>query len=224
MFPASGSPLYVLLMVAGIGIGAFFWLRHSRGDPALPLIYFGGLAFAFLGAKLAFLLAEGWLHFNAPDRWTVWLSGKSVMGALPGGWLGVELMKKAVGYRGITGDRFAMLIPVPLVLGRIGCLGAGCCGGVSCFFGRWPAVPVEIAFQIAALAALAWMRRQGLWRGQHFHLYLMGYGVFRFAHEFLRATPKPFFGVSGYQILALATAAAAWAAFRIRARKPVPVG
>ena len=53
--------------------------------------------------------------------------------------------------------------------------------------------------------------------GQHFHLYLIGYGFFRFGHEFLRNTPKPFAGLSGYQILALATAAAAMIAHRRRA-------
>ncbi len=216
--PPIGSPLYVLCLVAGIAFGAFFWLRQSRHDPALPLIYFGGLAFAFLGAKLAFLFAEGWLHLGHPDRWTIWLSGKSVMGALPGGWLGVEIVKKAIGYRAITGDRFALLIPVPLMLGRIGCLSAGCCGGIPCSFGNWPAVPVEIAFQITALSTLISMNHRGICRGQRFHLYLIGYGIFRALHEFLRSTPKPFWGLSGYQILALATVVAAWAAFRARRR------
>lgn len=222
-FPPAGNPLYVVLMVAGIALGAMFWLRHSSSDPALPFIYFGGLAFAFLGAKLAFLFAEGWLHVDDPNRWTIWLSGKSVMGALPGGWLGVEVIKRVIGYHKITGDRFASILPVPLILGRVGCLSAGCCGGISCSSGRWPAVPVEIGFQVLALALLAGMRRSKCWPGQHFHLYLIGYGTFRFAHEFLRSTPKPFWGLSGYQIIALGTAMAAAIAFRVRARRQLPV-
>jgi phosphatidylglycerol:prolipoprotein diacylglycerol transferase len=39
--------------------------------------------------------------------------------------------------------------------------------------------------------------------GQHFHIYLMAYGVFRFFHEYLRATPVVFGPFSGYQVGAL---------------------
>lgn len=216
----SGSPLYLLMMLAGIVIGAVYWVRVSKTDGRLLMIYFCGLAGAFLGAKLAFLFAEGWLHFHDPNRWLIWLSGKSVMGALPGGWIGVELAKRALGYTAVTGDRFAMLLPVPLMLGRVGCLSAGCCGGRVWASGRWPAVPVEIAFQALALAVLILMRRQHRQAGQHFHLYLIAYGLFRFAHEFLRDTPKPFAGLSGYQIIGLATASAAWIAYRKRAIRP----
>lgn len=212
-----GSPLYSALMLVGIGIGAVYWWRQSKQDARLPVIYAAGLAGAFAGAKLAFLFAEGWLHLDDPNRWSVWLSGKSVMGALPGGWLGVEVTKRLLDYRKVTGDRFAMLLPVPLILGRIGCLSAGCCGGIPCGMGRWPSVPVEMAFQGAAMAGLWLMRRKGWQSGQHFHLYLIGYGMFRFGHEFMRATPAVFGGFSGYQIVAALTAVAAMVAYRRRA-------
>lgn len=205
------------MLLAGIAWGAVYWFRESKKDGRVALIYAAGLAGAFAGAKLAFLFAEGWLHFDDPNRWLVWLSGKSIMGALPGGWAAVEIAKKALGYRETTGDRFAMLMPVPLILGRIGCLNAGCCGGIVCSFGRWPSVQVEIGFQVVAMVFFWALRRKQLQTGQHFHLYLIGYGLFRFAHEFMRVTPKPFWGLSGYQIIALATAFAAVIAYRKRA-------
>jgi len=204
------------MLLLGIAWGAMYWFRESKKDGRVALIYAAGLAGAFAGAKLAFLFAEGWLHFDNPDRWLIWLSGKSIMGALPGGWIGVEIAKKSLGYSKITGDRFAMLLPVPLMLGRIGCLSAGCCGGIKCLSGTWPSVPMEIAFQVVAMVCLWVMRRRQWLTGQHFHLYLIAYGLFRFAHEFLRATPKPFYGVSGYQIIALATVLAAALAYRRR--------
>ena len=213
---SSGSPLYSLMLLAGLAWGAVYWFRESKKDGRVALIYFAGLVGAFAGAKLAFLLAEGWLHFRDPNRWLIWLSGKSVMGALPGGWIGVELAKKALSYRETTGDRFALLLPPALIMGRVGCLSAGCCQGIACSFGVWPAVPVEIGFQLAALVGLLWLRRTNRQPGQHFHLYLTAYGLFRFAHEFLRATPKPFGGLSGYQIIALGTALAAAVAYRRR--------
>ena len=77
-------------------------------------------------------------------------------------------------------------------------------------------LPVEIGFQLAALAGLLWLRRTNRQPGQHFHLYLIAYGLFRFAHEFLRATPKPFGGLSGYQLIALGTAVAAVVAWKRR--------
>jgi phosphatidylglycerol:prolipoprotein diacylglycerol transferase len=76
---------------------------------------------------------------------------------------------------------------------------------------------VEIGFQVLAIISLSLMRKRSILPGQHFHLYLIAYGVFRFLHEFLRATPKPFLGLSGYQLIALALAATAMLAFRARA-------
>lgn len=221
---SSGSAVYSLMLLCGIAWGAVYWFRESKSDARVALIYGGGLMGAFLGAKMAFMLAEGWLYWDSPDRWMIWASGKSVMGALPGGWAGVELAKKALGYQQITGDRFAHLIPPALILGRIGCLNAGCCRGVLCSFGYWPSVPIEIGFQVIAYVALWLMGKRGWQTGQHFYLYLMGYGLFRFFHEFLRATPKPFFGTSGYQWIALATAVAAAIAYHHRAKTLRPTG
>ena len=44
---------------------------------------------------------------------------------------GICLAKKRLGYGESTGDRIAMLPPVPLLLGRVSCLSAGCCGAVQ---------------------------------------------------------------------------------------------
>ncbi|NDH30271.1 MAG: hypothetical protein EBX72_07290, partial [Betaproteobacteria bacterium] len=49
---------------------------------------------------------------------------------------------------------------------------------------RWPAVPLEIAFNLAILTIFLFVRQRRLLPGQLFHVYLMAYGVFRFAHEF----------------------------------------
>jgi len=46
------------------------------------------------------------------------------------------------------------------------------------------------------------MRRNRVLPGQHFHIYLMAYGVFRFGHEYLRDTPRILGGMSGYQVAA----------------------
>jgi phosphatidylglycerol:prolipoprotein diacylglycerol transferase len=141
------------------------------------------------------------------------------MGALPGGWIGVELAKKLLHFRQTTGDRFAISLPIPLILGRIGCLDAGCCQGIVTRHGLWPAVPMEMVFLVIAMLALLILRAKKILPGQHFHLFLITYGIFRLGHEFLRDTPKPFLGFSGHQIIAFLTAAAAMFAYKRRTQR-----
>jgi phosphatidylglycerol:prolipoprotein diacylglycerol transferase len=209
---------YGWLMLAGIALSIAFWSRLARRDDRLVLVYVGALCGAFLGAKLVYLLAEGWLHYGAPDMWLQWATGKSVLGALLGGYAGVELAKRWVGYTSATGDWFACIAPVGIIVGRIGCLLHGCCLGVACepaWFTlkdgigvpRWPAVPVEMLFNVAAVIAFSVLRRRHILPGQHFHLYLIGYGSFRFLHEFLRQEPRIIGPFTGYQFAALAVLA-----------------
>ena len=209
---------YGWLLLAGIFVSVMFWSLVAKRDERLVLIYVAALAGAFLGAKIVYLLAEGWLHWHDANRWLILGTGKSITGALLGGYAGVELAKKLVGYRGVTGDWFALIAPAGIIIGRLGCLLHGCCLGSVCSSAwytiedptgaaRWPAVPAEILFNAGAIAMVLILRQRGLLPGQHFHLYLIGYGLFRFAHEFWRDTPKILGALSGYQLAALAVLA-----------------
>jgi len=162
-FPSPSFSWYSLTMLLAIVLSAGYWIKHSRTDPQLPLIYLFGLGCAFLGAKVAYMISEGWLH-TGDDRWLHWLAGKSVTGALIGGFLGVEICKKHLGYRQITGDRFALIVPIALILGRLGCLSQGCCQGKTLHLGAtpipWPAVQVEISFNLIAIAVFYILRKK----------------------------------------------------------------
>jgi len=206
---------YSLLLLAGIAVSLFTWTRLARRDERLLLIYVAALVSAFLGAKLIYLAAEGWMFRDSPQRWLIWATGKTILGALLGGYAGVEIAKNLTGYNAPTGDLFALIAPLGILLGRIGCLLQGCCLGAECAphwwtlrdphgIDRWPAVPAEIAFNIGAISAALLLRRWAILPGQHFHLYLIAYGAFRFTHEFARATPRIAFGLSGYHFAALA--------------------
>jgi phosphatidylglycerol---prolipoprotein diacylglyceryl transferase len=211
------STAYGWLMLAGIGLSVVFWSRIARRDERLLMIYFAALFSAFVGAKLVYLAAEGWMFWDYPQRWVIWATGKTILGALLGGYAGVEIAKKLTGYTRATGDWFALIAPLGIAVGRVGCLLHGCCLGKRCApawwtirdahgISRWPAVPVEIAFNLLALGVFFLLRRRRLLLGQHFHLYLIAYGLFRFAHEFLRATPRVAGEISGYQFAAIAVA------------------
>jgi phosphatidylglycerol:prolipoprotein diacylglycerol transferase len=206
---------YGWLMLAGIVVSIGFWSRLARRDDRLLAVYVAALIGAFLGAKAVYFFAEGYRHLGASDLWLQLATGKTILGGLLGGYAGVELVKRLVGYRGATGDWFATIMPFAIILGRIGCWFHGCCQGKICqasWFtvtdsanaARWPSVPVEILFNLMMIAVLLLLRRAGALPGQHFHIYLIAYGGFRFLHEFLREEPKVWGPITGYQIAALA--------------------
>jgi phosphatidylglycerol:prolipoprotein diacylglycerol transferase len=212
------STAYGWLMLAGIFVSILFWSRIARRDERLVIVYVAALVSAFLGAKIVYLAAEGWLHWHDPDRWLQFATGKSIVGGLLGGYAGVEIAKRLLGYRGTTGDWFALIVPVGIMFGRVGCILHGCCLGRVCepsWFtmtdvaghARWPAAAVELLFNAAMLGVILLLRWRRVLPGQHFHVYLIAYGLFRFLHEFLRATPTIAGPLSGYQIAALLLAA-----------------
>lgn len=212
LIPQQGGA-YALLMVAAIVVSAIYWLARSKHDPNLLVVYIGALGGAFIGAKLAYVFAEIAFDWGRPDFWMRLATGKSILGGLLGGYAGVELMKKLVGHRQSTGDAFAVILPVGLLLGRVGCWMHGCCPGSpvredsvmalrdAAGVTRWPAVPVEMAFLFAMLALMWFCKWRGRYRDRLFFLFLAAYGAFRFSHEWLRATPKWWGVVSGYQVI-----------------------
>lgn len=208
---------YLGLMLAGLLVTGCLWARAAREDSRLPLIYVAALLGAMVGAKAVYLLAEGWLDAQHADRWSRWITGKSVLGGLLLGYPAVEWTKARLGYTAPTGDRFALVVPLGTAFGRLGCWLQGCCLGAphpptwytlpdSHGIMRWPAVPAELAFNLSALLALALLPRRKSLQGQRFHLYLLGYGTFRFLHEFVRDTPRLVGHLSGYSLAALAVA------------------
>ena len=202
-------------MLAGIVVSICFWARLARRDDRLLAVYAAALIGAFLGAKAVYFFAEGYRHLGAADMWLQLATGKTILGGLLGGYAAVEAVKRLVGYRRATGDWFATIVPLGIILGRVGCWFHGCCRGKVCqpsWFtvsdsagaARWPSVPVEILFNLVMIAVVFPLRRAGTLPGQHFHIYLIAYGGFRFLHEFLREEPKVWGPITGYQIAALA--------------------
>src|SRR6266567_145600 len=159
------STAYGWLMLAGIFVSIVLWSRVARRDERLVLIYVAALAGAFLGAKIVYLGAEGWLHWHDENRWLILATGKSITGALLGGYAAVEIAKRLLGYKGVTGDWFALIAPLSIMVGRVGCVLHGCCLGRVCSaswfsvadttgVARWPATQVELIFNALAFGAI----------------------------------------------------------------------
>jgi phosphatidylglycerol---prolipoprotein diacylglyceryl transferase len=234
-----GSTVYGWLAVVAVVISIVLWSRLARGDERLLFIYISALAGAFIGAKFIYLAAEGWLYLGDKDQWVKFATGKSIIGGLLGGYVSVELAKRILHYTPATGDRFAIVAPIGIMFGRVGCVLHGCCLGrpykTSWLSAnnigdtaRWPAAQVELLFNAIALGAILLLRRNKVLPGQHFHLYLMAYGLFRFVHEFFRATPPLIGPITGYQIAAAVLLVFGACAFvyrrtRLTSSKPQPM-
>src|SRR5438270_10525299 len=177
---------------------------------ALALAAFVGGAF---GAKMPFALAKqaGWLDESA------WLSdGKTITTGFIGAYLAVELAKIVLGVRVKTGDSFALPLALALAVGRWGCFFNGCCYGAPTSL-PWgvhfqvhgemvrchPTQIYESLFHIIMAGVLLLVIHQGTFRCQRLKLYLISYGIFRFATEFIRPEPVGWLGLTFYQWAAL---------------------
>src|SRR5438552_9889397 len=114
-----------------VGVRLFVWQRRRLPLPALAdrdqslMIGVAAIVGAALGAKLGYWIEDPRNAFaNFPD-WRHLLEGKTVVGALLGGLIGVELSKRALGVRASSGDAFALPLMIGIAIGRVGCFLAG---------------------------------------------------------------------------------------------------
>ena len=120
-----------------------------------------------------------------------WLYGnRSILSGLVGAYLGALIAKRLVGYKERTGDLFAPAVALGMAIGRIGCLltelpgtptalpwggHADARAGGPRARTRSPASPLhpsfayEIVFQLAAFAALLWLRGPARRAGRAVH-------------------------------------------------------
>src|SRR4030095_6382314 len=86
---------------------------------------------AVFGAKLAVLMGDALWPLRGFAHWDALLtSGRSIAGALLFGFLGAEAAKPLLKYDIPPNDRFAMILPFSIGIGRVGCLIVGCCRGI----------------------------------------------------------------------------------------------
>jgi prolipoprotein diacylglyceryltransferase len=229
------------MLAYAVGFRVFLRERRRLALPSLAdsgatvAIGVGAILGAAIGAKLSFWLDDPLVAFaNFPD-WRQLLTGKSIVGALLGGLIGVELTKRHAGVRDSTGDAFVRPLTLGMAIGRIGCFLAGLSDhtyGVATTlpwgvdFGdgvsRHPTQLYEIAFLAAWLAWLERPRQAPSQPGQRFQLFLSGYLLFRLLIDALKPVPFPYlFGLSGLQLLCLA--GLAYYVPKLRAARQAPV-
>ncbi len=212
------------LAAYAVGMRLFLWQRRRLALPVLDdrdrSLWIGVAAIfgAAVGAKLGYWIEDPHNAFADFPDWRHLLEGKTIVGALLGGLMGVELVKRAIGAQGSSGDAFALPLIVGIAIGRIGCFLSGLddhtYGNPTSLpwaidFGdgvpRHPTQLYEIGFLIALGALLH--RRGGAFArpGDRFRGFMIAYLAFRFVVDFIKPMPMIYLGaLSGIQLLCLA--------------------
>jgi len=127
------------------------------------------------------------------------LGGKTIVGALIGGLLCVELAKRLAGETRSTGDLFAAPIALGIAVGRIGCFLAGLPDGTygvatllpwGVDFGdgirRHPTQLYESLFALALFFCLVHLLKRPHRNGDVFKVFMLAYFGWRLAIDFLK--------------------------------------
>jgi phosphatidylglycerol---prolipoprotein diacylglyceryl transferase len=206
-------PVFETLAYA-TGYGVFRLLQARQGDVVPESQRWTVLAAAAVGALVGSRvlgIAEQWPTVLAAAQgghlWGLLFApgGKTIVGGLLGGWLGVEVAKRLAGIRRRTGDLFALPLCAGIAVGRVGCLVAGLADdtygkattlpwGVDFGegIGRHPTQIYEILF-LCLLGFFLARSMQWPWReGTRFRIFLASYLGWRLAIDFLK--PQPLIG------------------------------
>jgi phosphatidylglycerol:prolipoprotein diacylglycerol transferase len=217
-------PHLVLELIAySAGFQLYLFLRKRWSRVAVPVeqnmwLIVGCVFGALVGSKaLAFL--ESFSHYSQhlSDPRT-WFGGKTIVGGLLGGWVGVEIVKWWFGIRHSTGDAFVFPLIVGMCIGRVGCFLTGLddhTHGVhsalpwAVNFGDGPRHPTqlyEIVFLLLLAVVIFIRSRIPYPNGQLFRLFMFGYLGFRFFAEFIKPRETPIIGLSAIQLVCMAGA------------------
>jgi prolipoprotein diacylglyceryltransferase len=191
-----------------VAVAVYIVLRRRRGD-SVPdetraAVFAGAAAGALIGSRLLFWLCDPRLTAANLTNADYLFGGKSIVGGLLGGLIGVELAKKALGVTRSTGDILVLPLLVAMSIGRIGCFLTGpidhtAGNATSLPWGvaigdtvkRHPVALYEIAILIALVPLTESIRRRSRHSGDAFRVFLASYLGFRLLVDFLKPDPPP---------------------------------
>lgn len=212
-FDISTYSLFVVLaFVAGIWVYVKEAKRVGKTDETSFLIVFGAFAGSAIGSKLLEMLIDIDLISDRNSLLAFVFSGRTVIGGIIGGTLGVRLIKYLTGKKERRGNLLAPAVALGIAIGRIGCFLNGCCSGTATTlpwgvnFGdgiyRHPTQLYEAIYLLGVFVILRHiLHNKELMPGYLFKLFLIFYFVFRFAVEFIRVEKQAAFGLSYFQYI-----------------------
>jgi phosphatidylglycerol:prolipoprotein diacylglycerol transferase len=214
----------VLALIVGLSIYYRELARRGWLDTRIVWISLTAVVAGAIGARTI----TAWEHVEyytaldgVPLSAAIENSGKSLIGALAGGYLGTVLAKRAFGYTRSTGDCYVLAIPVAVAIGRVGCFlselplgtpttlpwGVSVSAEAAAAFARCPGCELpmhpsmlyEILFNLVAVALIVRYRRRVPVVGDTLKVYLLAAGIFRFFVEFVRGNEPQALGLTGPQ-------------------------
>lgn len=207
---------YGLMIVLGIVAAAVFYkwqVRGLRKDDRTILIPLSAIFFGALGAKLPAMIELKMRYSQATTTTLLYSSGRTILGGLIGGLIGVKLIKSVLKIEDKRGNELAPAIALGMIFGRMGCFLQGCCYGIATGMGvgvnfgdgvlRHPTQVYEMVFHGIAFVWLLRADRSAYRPGALLRLYFIAYFMYRFISEFIRIHPDVLWGMSGYQVASL---------------------
>ncbi|MBO0991460.1 prolipoprotein diacylglyceryl transferase [Bacillus sp. SD088] len=215
---------HVVFEALGYFLGFRFYLFSRRSERLSPSVSLSVLAGAIVGAALgskmlAWFYDWGvlWNHLQQPLADPgFWMKGKSIVGGLLGGLIGVELAKKLVGHTESTGDDLTLPLITGMAIGRIGCFLTGIednTYGIATTlpwgidFGdgilRHPTQLYELLFLVILGIILFLKNKLPHQEGDLFKLFMVSYLLFRFVVDFIKPYPREYLGLGSIQVACL---------------------
>lgn len=193
---------HLVLELVAYAVGAQVYWRGARSlpqpEPGNRMLILGAAVLgAMVGSKLLHML-EHLPHFFQQNDMALWLGGKSLLGGLLGGTLGVEIAKKLTGWVHPTGDPWVPALSVGIIIGRLGCQLSGLWdqtyGAPTSLPWGWdygdgiPRHPTALYEMILVAMACTAARRPRILQkpGASFALFLICYCAMRFLLEWLK--------------------------------------
>lgn len=202
-----------------IGFRVYLYTRNKERipiDKALWVVV-GATLGAALGSKLLYWLEDPGKTLENWNNLIYLIEGKTIVGGLLGGLIGVETAKKWIGWTRSTGDDFVLPLIVGMMIGRIGCFltglddhtyGVATTWMTGVDFGdgikRHPTQLYEIFFLGMLIFVLFQIKRkQTGWEGLLFQLFMLSYLSFRLLIDFIKPTPHPYWILNNIQLASL---------------------
>jgi phosphatidylglycerol:prolipoprotein diacylglycerol transferase len=200
-----------------IGFQVYRLTRSKQQLPAslVAWIVTGAIVGAALGSKMLYWFEDPIQTLHKWNDIVYMIQGKTIVGGLLGGWIGVEIVKKMIGWKYSTGDDIVPPLVIGMSIGRIGCFltglddhtyGIATTWWTGIDFGdgilRHPTQLYEIVFLWLLFAVLAVIRKRWLNRGdgEIFRLFMVSYLAFRFGIDFIKPTLHPYLGLNNVQL------------------------
>ena len=131
-----------------LGFRYYLFLKKKSRAPRLSAetnawLLLGGIFGVLIGAKILAWTEAPDLYWRLRFDPSFWFGGKTIVGGLLGGWIGIEIAKKLSGVTISTGDVFVFPLIMGMSVGRIGCFLTGLEDNTC-----WPGDPIAVGHRL----------------------------------------------------------------------------